>query len=67
MPNITFNGEPRAVEAATTIAALLEREGLAARRIAVEVNREIVPKSQHATHPLCDGDKVEVVQALGGG
>ena len=64
---ITFNGESRALDGAVTVAALLEREGLGARRVAVEINREIVPKSQHATHVLHEGDRVEVVHALGGG
>ena len=65
--NIYFNGESRALEGAVTVAQLLEREGLGDRRVAVEINREIVPKSQHATHVLHEGDKVEVVHALGGG
>ena len=64
---ITFNGESRSLEGTVTVAGLLEREGLGSRRVAVEVNREIVPKSQHATHVLHEGDKVEVVHALGGG
>ena len=41
--------------------------GLADKRVAVEVNREIVTRSAHATHTLADGDSVEVVQAIGGG
>ena len=64
---ISFNGESRALDGAVTVAQLLAREGLGDRRVAVEINREIVPKSQHATHVLHEGDKVEVVHALGGG
>ena len=64
---IELNGERRMLAAPTTVAALLEREGLAQRRVAVEVNREIVPRSAHATRALCDGDRVEIVRALGGG
>ena len=64
---IELNGEHRDVDAATTVAALLEREGLAQRRVAVEVNREIVPKSAHATRTFAAGDRVEIVHALGGG
>ncbi|HVF35941.1 MAG TPA: sulfur carrier protein ThiS [Candidatus Saccharimonadia bacterium] len=64
---IELNGEQRTLDAITTVAALLEREGLAQRRVAVEINREIVPRSAHATRALCDGDRVEVVRALGGG
>ena len=64
---IELNGERRVVDAATTIASLLEKEGLAQRRVAVEVNCEIVPKSAHATRTFADGDRVEIVHALGGG
>ena len=65
--DITFNDAPRALPDGCTVAALLEREGLAGRRVAVEVNREIVPRSTHGTHVLADGDRVEIVHALGGG
>ena len=65
--NITLNGEPRALAAPTTVVDLLASEGLTERRVAVEVNGEIVPRSQHAGRALADGDKVEIVHALGGG
>ena len=65
--DITFNEHPRTLPGGCTVAVLLEREGLAGRRVAVEVNREIVPRSAHATHVLAAGDRVEVVHALGGG
>ena len=64
---IQLNGEARRIEPATTIASLLDAEGLAQRRVAVEVNGEIVPRGRHAEHRLHDGDKVEIVHALGGG
>ncbi len=64
---IVLNGEPRPIPAGTTLAALLETEGLAGRRVAVEINGDIVPRSQHAQQPLADGDRVEIVHALGGG
>lgn len=64
---ITFNDAPRTLPAGSTVAALLRLEGLADRRVAVEVNREIVPRSAHGTHVLAPGDRVEVVHALGGG
>ena len=64
---IQLNGEARRIEPATTIATLLDAEGLAERRVAVEVNGEIVPRGRHAEHRLHDGDKVEIVHALGGG
>ena len=50
-----------------TIATLLEREGLAQRRVAVEVNGRIVPRGRHGEHVLQPGDRVEIVHALGGG
>ena len=65
---ITLNGEPRRLEAdPPTIAALILAEGLGQRRVAVEVNGEIVPRGRHATHVLQPGDTVEIVHALGGG
>jgi sulfur carrier protein len=64
---IHLNGESRTVEAALTLAALLEQAGLAGRRVAVEVNSTIVPRGRHAEHRLNDGDRVEIVHALGGG
>jgi len=65
--NILLNGEPRTLAPAASIIDLLRLEGLADRRVAVEVNGAIVPRGQHATHALQPGDKVEVVHALGGG
>jgi sulfur carrier protein len=65
--DIELNGEPTRIDSGASILALLEREGLAERRVAVEVNGEIVPRSLHATHALAAGDRVEIVHALGGG
>jgi sulfur carrier protein len=65
--HIRLNGEPLALQAPCTIAALLSAQGLAERRVAVEVNGEIVPRSRHAEHALAEGDVVEIVHALGGG
>lgn len=64
---ILLNGEARALESDATIAELVESLGLAGRRIAVEVNEEIVPKSEHGGIRLTEGDRVEVVHAIGGG
>ena len=64
---ILLNGEPRTLASGASIADLLQAEGLAGRRVAVEVNGAIVPRGAHATHALAEGDKVEVVHALGGG
>jgi len=67
MFTIHLNGETRETPAGTTVAALLEAAGFAERRVAVEINREIVPKSLHPEHLLHEGDRVEIVHALGGG
>ena len=64
---IQFNGEARTLPPGATLADLLAREGLAKRRVAAEVNGEIVPRGAHAIRVLADGDTVEVVHALGGG
>jgi sulfur carrier protein len=64
---IVLNGEHREFAAPLTVAGLLEAAGFGGRRVAVELNREIVPKSQHAARALADGDRVEIVHALGGG
>ncbi|MDW8324674.1 MAG: sulfur carrier protein ThiS [Burkholderiales bacterium] len=64
---VRINGEPRQLEAPIDVAALLERLGLAHRRVAVERNGEIVPRSLHASTPILDGDRLEIVVAVGGG
>ncbi len=65
--DIRLNGEPRTLPVPQTLQQLLEAEGLAERRVAIEVNGEIIPRSRHAEHLLRDGDSVEIVHALGGG
>ena len=64
---ITLNGQTLALAEPLSVAALLERQGLAGKRVAVEKNGEIVPKSQHATTQLQAGDRLEIVVAVGGG
>ena len=64
---ILLNGQTLRLQAPVSLADLLEQQGYALRRVAVEVNRSIVPKSQHGLHMLREGDKVEIVHALGGG
>jgi sulfur carrier protein len=64
---IALNGEPLDLPHPMDIAGLLAQLGLAEKRVAVEVNRVIVPRSQHAGHALREGDAVELVHALGGG
>ncbi|SIQ62223.1 sulfur carrier protein ThiS [Solilutibacter tolerans] len=65
--DIRLNGETRTLPSTQTLQQLVEAEGLAERRVAIEVNGEIVPRSRHAEHLLRDGDIVEIVHALGGG
>jgi sulfur carrier protein len=64
---ISINGTPEALAATITVATLLEQRGLAGKRVAVERNGEIVPKSRHADTLLQAGDKLEIVIAVGGG
>lgn len=65
--NITLNGNSRRLRKETTAADLVGSLGLSGRRFALEVNGEIVPKSELETFLLRDGDKVEIVHAVGGG
>lgn len=64
---ITLNGEPYALAAERTAAQLVEALGLTGRRIAMEINEEIVPRSQLGATRLEAGDRVEIVHAIGGG
>ena len=65
--NITVNGEMRTIEANSNLAQLLEALDLQGKRIAVEVNRGIVPRSEYGNFVLSDDDQVEIVNAIGGG
>lgn len=64
---ILINGETRTVDDEMTLAALVEQLDLTGKRIAIEVNGELVPRSEHADHRIAAGDRVEIVQAIGGG
>jgi thiamine biosynthesis protein ThiS len=61
------NGEERAVEAVADVAGLVASLGLDVRKVAVERNLEIVPRSIYATTPIADGDRIEIVHFIGGG
>ncbi|GFM51667.1 MULTISPECIES: sulfur carrier protein ThiS [Pseudomonas] len=65
--HIQLNGESFELPDGETVAALLARLDLAGRRVAVELNLDIVPRSQHESTVLREGDQVEVVHAIGGG
>ncbi|TDX98163.1 sulfur carrier protein ThiS [Thiohalophilus thiocyanatoxydans] len=64
---IIVNGEQKQIEPGLTAAALVEQMGLGGRRIAMEVNQEILPRSRYGEHAFTDGDRVEIVHAVGGG
>ena len=64
---LIVNGETRDVAAATTIEALVSLLGLDRRKLAVERNLEIVPRSAFGATALCDGDRIEIVAFVGGG
>jgi sulfur carrier protein len=65
--NLTLNGESRAFEGVADVAALVARLGLDGRKIAVERNLEIVPRSAYGRTPLAEGDRIEIVHFIGGG
>jgi sulfur carrier protein len=65
--NIRLNGEALQVPLNSSISDLLIAQGLVGKRIAVECNGEIVPRSQHANHSLQANDALEIVHAIGGG
>lgn len=65
--NIVVNGEAREVVDSLTVGDLIRDMDLQGRRLAVEVNLEIVPRSTHDQHRLQPGDNVEIVHAIGGG
>lgn len=64
---IQVNGKTQEFADDVNLAEVLVASGLAGRRVAIEVNREIVPRGLHGTHRLRDGDRIEIVQAMGGG
>lgn len=65
---LTINGHSRSFEATPlSVAALVERMGLQGKRIAIELNGEIVPRAEFAVVLLATGDKLEIVGAVGGG
>jgi thiamine biosynthesis protein ThiS len=66
VPRIQVNGDERSV-AATTVLALVEELGFDVRKVAVERNLTIVPRSLHGETALTDGDRIEMVQFVGGG
>ena len=64
---LTVNGEPRAFPALSDLAALVSALGLDGRKVAIERNLEIVPRSAYGKTRLADGDRIEIVHFIGGG
>ncbi len=65
--NITVNGEEKVIEEALTVEALLGELDISQKGIAVELNREIVPRGRHGEVTLNEGDVLEIVRMVGGG
>ena len=65
--NITLNGEIKSITDQCTISELIEQLGLSEKRLAVEVNLDIIPRSEHISYQFKENDKVEIVHAIGGG
>ncbi len=67
MIEVTVNGDTLQIVPLSTVRDLVQKMSLQGKRIAIEVNGEIVPASQHDSHTLSAGDRVEIVGAIGGG
>lgn len=65
--SLVINGDTRSFPASLTIAGLIEALDLTGKRVAIERNGEIVPRSQHGETALANGDQLEIVVAVGGG
>jgi thiamine biosynthesis protein ThiS len=65
--HVIVNDEPRTLDAGMTVADLVATLGLGPRRIAVEVNRAIVPRAEYAATALHEGDAIEIIHFVGGG
>lgn len=64
---VVLNGQPKALPDGLTLSGLLTELGLEKSPVALELNREVVPRTRHADTPLRDGDRVEIVTLVGGG
>ena len=65
--DLLVNGAPRTVHCDCTVEGLIGELGFERRRVAIAVNRDVVPRSAFATHRLGPGDRVEILEAVGGG
>lgn len=64
---VLLNGEERRCQEGSTLIDLVDELGLGKRRIAIEVNREIIPRDEYATYHIQPGDQIEIVHFVGGG
>ena len=64
---IQLNGETKTVDAGSSLLQLIDQLELTGKRIAVEINEDIIPRSEHADTRLQEGDRIEIVHAIGGG
>ena len=64
---LIINAEPQTVTENSTVADLIDVLQLQNKRLAIEINKELIPRSMFSTHKLNEGDEVEIVQAIGGG
>ncbi|MBX3679118.1 sulfur carrier protein ThiS [Cognatazoarcus halotolerans] len=67
MNTVNFNGQDWPLPEPVTVRTMLERIGLADKRVAVERNGQVVPKSRHTEVVVSDGDRIEIIVAVGGG
>jgi len=67
MISIVLNGEDKQIDKHSNIEQLLKNLNLDNKRLAVEINHEIIPRSSFSSHTLNESDRVEIVQAIGGG
>ena len=67
MPAVRVNGEERRFDGTTSISAMLEELAVRPDGVAVEINRQIIPRGRHGEHVLEDGDEIEIVTFVGGG
>ena len=67
MPSIVLNGEPHDLEDGATVLDVLQAHGLKSAQVAMELNRQIVPRDKHAAQSLASNDRLEIVTFVGGG
>ena len=65
--NILLNNKPEKLFNGLTIKKLLEQKNIKNKYFAIEINRKIIPKSKHDSYVIKDGDKIEIITAIGGG